>query len=86
MRYGPASRGHHSNSVGAWFVATPVLKVCIPSASAGVRGLLKTAIRDPDPVLVFEHRGLYHVNGEVPDAEHSSSRLVPRRSGASAAT
>ena len=70
---GKSAGGHHSNSVEAWFVNTPGLKVCIPSTPADGRGLLKTAIRDPDPVLVFEHRGLYRVPGEVPAAE----TLVP---------
>jgi pyruvate dehydrogenase E1 component beta subunit len=66
---GRSAGGHHSNSVEAWFVNIPGLKVCIPSTPADARGLLKTAIRDPDPVLVFEHRGLYRVRGQVPDAE-----------------
>jgi pyruvate dehydrogenase E1 component beta subunit len=70
---GRSGGGHHSNSVEAWFVATPGLKICIPSTPADVRGLMKTAIRDPDPVLLFEHRGLYRVKGEVPDAE----QLIP---------
>jgi acetoin:2,6-dichlorophenolindophenol oxidoreductase subunit beta len=70
---GKSGGGHHSNSVEAWFVNLPGLKVAIPSTPADARGLLKTAIRDPDPVLVFEHRGLYRLVGEVPDAE----MLVP---------
>jgi pyruvate dehydrogenase E1 component beta subunit len=70
---GKSAGGHHSNSVEAWFVNTPGLKVCMPSTPADARGLLKTAIRDPDPVLVFEHRALYRVRGEVPAEE----RLVP---------
>ena len=70
---GRSAGGHHSNSVEAWFVNIPGLKVCIPSDPADARGLLKTAIRDPDPVLIFEHRGLYRVTGEVPEAE----TLVP---------
>ena len=70
---GRSAGGHHSNSVEAWFVNIPGLKVCMPSTPADARGLLKTAIRDPDPVLVFEHRGLYRVTGEVPADE----RLVP---------
>src|SRR5438093_1177518 len=70
---GRSGGGHHSNSVEAWFVNIPGLKVCIPSTPADARGLLKTAIRDPDPVLVFEHRGLYRVSGEVGDVE----TLVP---------
>jgi pyruvate dehydrogenase E1 component beta subunit len=70
---GRSAGGHHSNSVEAWFVNIPGLKVCIPSTPADARGLLKTAIRDPDPVLLFEHRGLYRVTGPVPDEE----TLVP---------
>ncbi|MBI2015074.1 MAG: alpha-ketoacid dehydrogenase subunit beta [Candidatus Rokubacteria bacterium] len=70
---GKSGGGHHSNSVEAWFINIPGLKVCIPSTPADARGLLQTAIRDPDPVLVFEHRGLYRVTGEVPEAE----TLVP---------
>lgn len=65
----PRIRTPISNSVEAWFVGIPGLKVCLPSTPADVRGLLKTAIRDPEPVLVFEHRGLYRVRGEVPDEE-----------------
>ena len=70
---GKSAGGHHSNSVEAWFVNIPGLKVCIPSTPADARGLLKSAIRDPDPVLLFEHRGLYRVTGEVPEPE----TLVP---------
>ena len=70
---GKSAGGHHSNSVEAWFVNTPGLKVCLPSTPADARGLLKTAIRDPDPVLIFEHRALYRVQGEVPAEE----TLVP---------
>jgi pyruvate dehydrogenase E1 component beta subunit len=70
---GRSAGGHHSNSVEGWFVNVPGLKICIPSTPADARGLLKTAIRDPDPVLVFEHRGLYRLRGEVPEAE----TLVP---------
>ena len=70
---GKSGGGHHSNSVEAWFINIPGLKICMPSTPADARGLLKTAIRDPDPVLVFEHRGLYRMTGEVPEAE----TLVP---------
>lgn len=70
---GKSAGGHHSNSVEAWFLNTPGLKLCIPSTPADALGLLKTAIRDDDPVLVFEPRGLYRLAGPVPDGEH----LVP---------
>lgn len=49
--------GHHSNSVEAWFLNTPGLKLCVPATPAEAKGLLKTAIRDDDPVLVFEPKG-----------------------------
>ncbi len=70
---GKSAGGHHSNSVEAWFLATPGLKLCMPSTPADAKGLLKTAIRDEDPVLVFEQRSLYRVSGPVPEGEH----LVP---------
>jgi len=70
---GKSAGGHHSNSVEGWFINIPGLKICIPSTPRDARGLLKTAIRDPDPVMVFEHRGLYRVVGEVPDEEE----LIP---------
>jgi pyruvate/2-oxoglutarate/acetoin dehydrogenase E1 component len=70
---GKSAGGHHSNSVEAWFLATPGLKLCIPSTPADAKGLLATAIRDDDPVLVFEQRSLYRVSGPVPEGEH----LVP---------
>ena len=66
---GRSGGGHHSNSVEGWFINIPGLKVCIPSTPADAYGLLKTAVRDPDPVLLFEHRGLYRVVDEVPDDE-----------------
>jgi pyruvate dehydrogenase E1 component beta subunit len=66
---GKSAGGHHSNSVEAWFLATPGLKIAIPSTPADARGLLKTAIRDDDPVLVFEQRSLYRITGPVPEEE-----------------
>jgi pyruvate dehydrogenase E1 component beta subunit len=67
---GKSAGGHHSNSVEAWFLNTPGLKLCIPSSPADAKGLLKSAIREDDPVLVFEPRGLYRLSGPVPDGEH----------------
>ena len=60
----------HSQSVENWAMAIPGLKVVAPSTPADVKGLLAAAIRDPDPVIFFEHKALYAVKGEVPDAEH----------------
>jgi pyruvate dehydrogenase E1 component beta subunit len=60
----------HSQSVENWAMAIPGIKVVAPSSPADVKGLLAAAIRDPDPVLFFEHKSLYATKGEVPDGEH----------------
>jgi pyruvate dehydrogenase E1 component beta subunit len=60
----------HSQSVENWAMAIPGIKVVAPSCPADVKGLLAAAIRDPDPVLFFEHKSLYAMKGEVPDGEH----------------
>ncbi|MDP2640621.1 MAG: alpha-ketoacid dehydrogenase subunit beta [Betaproteobacteria bacterium] len=63
----------HSQSVENWAMAVPGIKVVAPSNAADVKGLLAAAIRDPDPVLFFEHKFLLSSKCEVPDGEH----LVP---------
>ncbi|MGH3244204.1 MAG: alpha-ketoacid dehydrogenase subunit beta, partial [Spirillospora sp.] len=65
LRFG----AQHSQSVENWAMAVPGLKVVAPSTPADVVGLLAAAVRDPDPVLFFEHKALYPVKGEVPDGE-----------------
>ena len=60
----------HSQSLENWAMAVPGLKVVAPSNSADVIGLLAAAVRDPDPVLFFEHKSLYAMKGAVPDGEH----------------
>jgi pyruvate dehydrogenase E1 component beta subunit len=59
----------HSQSVENWAMAVPGLKVVAPSNPRDVVGLLAAAVRDPDPVMFFEHKSLYSVKGEVPDGE-----------------
>jgi pyruvate dehydrogenase E1 component beta subunit len=59
----------HSQSVENWAMSVPGLKVVAPSTPADVKGLLAAAVRDPDPVIFFEHKGLYATKGEVPDGE-----------------
>lgn len=60
----------HSQSVENWAMSIPGLKVVAPSTPADVKGLLAAAVRDPDPVVFFEHKSLYAVKGEVPDGEY----------------
>jgi pyruvate/2-oxoglutarate/acetoin dehydrogenase E1 component len=62
----------HSQNPEAWFLQTPGLKVVAPATAADAKGLLISAIRDPNPVCYLEHKGLYrHVKGEVPAGEHA---------------
>jgi len=65
LRFG----AQHSQSVENWAMAVPGLKVVAPSNPADVIGLFAAAVRDPDPVMFFEHKGLYASKGEVPDGE-----------------
>jgi 2-oxoisovalerate dehydrogenase E1 component beta subunit len=61
----------HGGSPEGWFVGQPGLKVVCPGTVADAYGLLRAAIDDPDPVLVFEHKGLYRrLRGERPDDGH----------------
>lgn len=59
----------HSQSVENWAMMIPGLKVVAPSNPTDVIGLLAAAVRDPDPVIVFEHKSLYAAKGEVADGE-----------------
>ncbi|HZO95126.1 MAG TPA: alpha-ketoacid dehydrogenase subunit beta [Candidatus Baltobacteraceae bacterium] len=66
LRFG----AQHSQAVENWAMAIPGLKVVAPSTPADVKGMMAAAIRDPDPVIFFEAKGLYPTTGEVPDGEH----------------
>jgi pyruvate/2-oxoglutarate/acetoin dehydrogenase E1 component len=60
---------HHSQSLEAWLAHVPGLKVLMPANPADAKGLLKSAIRDDNPVVFVEHRGLYWSKGQVPDSD-----------------
>src|SRR5688500_9373718 len=61
----------HSQNPEAWFLQAPGLKVVAPATADDAKGLLVSAIRDPNPVCYLEHKGLYrYVKGEVPEGEH----------------
>jgi pyruvate/2-oxoglutarate/acetoin dehydrogenase E1 component len=67
---GRSSAAQHSQSWEALFAHIPGLKVVMPSNPYDAKGLLKTAIRDDDPVIFIEHKLLYAVKGEVPEEEY----------------
>jgi pyruvate/2-oxoglutarate/acetoin dehydrogenase E1 component len=62
----------HSQNPEAWFLQAPGLKVVAPATADDAKGLLVSAIRDPNPVCFMEHKGLYrHVKGDVPEGDHA---------------
>jgi pyruvate dehydrogenase E1 component beta subunit len=56
----------HSHSLEGWYAHIPGIRVLTPATLEDARGMLWTALEDPDPVLIFEHGGLYNVEGELP--------------------
>jgi len=67
---GRGAGAQHSQSLEAWFAHVPGLKTVAPSTPADAAGLLRAAIRDDDPVLFIEHKGLYGRKGEAPPPGH----------------
>src|SRR3989442_2775387 len=65
---GGAQRGaQHSQMLETMYAHVPGLKVVMPATPYDAKGMLKSAVRDPDPVLFIEHELLYNIKGEVPD-------------------
>jgi pyruvate dehydrogenase E1 component beta subunit len=72
MGAGRSTAAQHSQSLHAWTSHIPGLKVAIPSTPADAKGLMKTAIRDDNPTIVYEDKMMYQLEGEVPDGEDVS--------------
>lgn len=67
---GRSSGAQHAQSLEAWFIHVPGLKVVMPSTPYDAKGLLKSAIRDNNPVIFIEHKLLYPIQGEVPEEDY----------------
>lgn len=70
---GMRNSSQHSQSLENWFVNVPGLIVVMPSTPYDIKGLLKSAVRNDNPVIIIEHKSLYFTKGEVPQEEY----LVP---------
>ena len=71
MGAGRSSAAQHSQSLYAWFCHIPGLKVIVTSTPYDAKGLLKSAIRDNNPVFCFEDKMMYHLEGPVPEQEYT---------------
>src|SRR5579863_4011303 len=80
---GLGGAAQHSQSIEAWFAHVPGLKVVEPSTPYDVKGMLLSAIADPDPVIVFEHKLLYKTKGPTPEGDYRVplDRAALRREG-----
>ncbi len=80
---GLGGAAQHSQSIEAWFAHVPGLKVVEPSTPHDVKGMLLSAIADPDPVILFEHKLLYKTKGPVPQGDYrvALDKAALRREG-----
>jgi pyruvate dehydrogenase E1 component beta subunit len=78
-----SAAAQHSQTLYAWFAHVPGLRVVVPATPADAKGLLQAAIRDDNPVVVFEDKSLYSLRGEVPEngQVEGLGRAVVRREG-----
>ena len=81
---GTGAAAQHSQSLEAWFGHVPGLKVVQPTTPHDAKGLLLAALDDPDPVMIFEHKLLYKMKGEVPEGRYTVpiGQAAVRREGA----
>ncbi|MFM2355895.1 MAG: acetoin dehydrogenase TPP-dependent beta chain [Pseudomonadota bacterium] len=80
---GTGAAAQHSQSIEAWFGHVPGLKVLQPSTPEDAKGMLLAALADPDPVMIFEHKLLYKMKGEVPAGHYLTpiGKAAIRREG-----
>ena len=80
---GTGAAAQHSQSLEAWLGHVPGLKVIQPTTPYDVKGMLLEAIADPDPVMIFEHKLLYKMKGEVPEGHYTVpiGKAIIRRPG-----
>jgi pyruvate/2-oxoglutarate/acetoin dehydrogenase E1 component len=83
---GGGNAAQHSQSFESWFNHVPGLKVVAPITPYDVKGMLKTAVRDDNPVIFFEHKRSYQMKGEVPDEEYMVpfGKAIIRKEGSDA--
>lgn len=68
---GSGAAAQHSQSLEAWLAHVPGLKVVQPATPHDVKGMILAALDDPDPVMIFEHKVLYKIKGEVPKGHYT---------------
>lgn len=78
MGAGRRAAAQHSQSLHAWYCHIPGLKVVMPSNPADAKGLLKSAIRDDNPVIFLEDKMMYNQKGEIPDGDYTVPLGVAR--------
>ncbi len=66
-----SAAAQHSQCLESWFYHIPGLKLAMPSTPYDAKGIIKTAIRDNNPVIIFEHKKLFQVEGEIPEEEYT---------------
>ena len=74
---GQGTGSHHAQSMYSWFVHSPGLRVVVPSTSADAKGLMKTALRQDNPVLFFEEKLLYRTRWDVPPEYYNADFTIP---------